>query len=180
MTVPQDPRTPSASPTTIPTADRPIVPREYGVPTSLDGLLDWTHVESRLRDATVYWLATVDPHGAPRVRPVDGLWHDGVLYVGGSPETRWVRDLIANPSVAVHLDGGADVAILDGTAAVLEHGVGPDLAATLAGLSNAKYPQYGMTPEMYEAPGPIAIRPRRALAWSAFPQDVTRFRFPDR
>jgi hypothetical protein len=173
MTAPKTP-TPTAA---TPTADRPVIPAEYGVPTSPDGLLDWDHVEARLRAATVYWLSTVGPEGQPRVRPVDGLWHDGVLYVGGSPETRWVRDLVTEPRVAVHLDGGTDVAILDGTAVVLEHGVGPELAATLAALSNAKYPQYGMTPEMYEGPGPIAIRPRRALAWTDFPKDVTRFRF---
>jgi hypothetical protein len=159
-----------------PVAERPILPAEYGMPRSPEGLLDWAHLDERLQAATVYWLATSGPGGQPRVRPVDGLWHDGVLYVGGSQETRWVRDLLANPQVAVHLDDGADVVILEGDAERLD-GVGPELAVTLAGLSNAKYPQYGMTPEMYAAPGSIAIRPRRAYGWRSFPGDVTRFRF---
>ena len=58
----------------------------------------------------VYWIATSGPGGVPRVSALDGLSVDGVLYVGGSPETRWARDLETNPLVAVHLDGGTDVA----------------------------------------------------------------------
>lgn len=161
----------------IPTADRPRMPRVYGVPSSTSGLLDWAHVDERLRTATAYWIATSGPDGTPRVRPVDGLWHEGVLYIGGSPETRWARDLVANPKVAVHLDGTTDVVILEGKADLLERGVGPELAVTLAELSNAKYPQYGMTPESYAGPGPIAIRPTMGFGWTSFPKDVTRFRF---
>ena len=70
---------------TTPTADRPLIPKEYGIPATTTGLLEWTHLDERLAKATVYWLATSGPGGVPRVRPLDGLWHDGVLYVGGSP-----------------------------------------------------------------------------------------------
>jgi hypothetical protein len=163
---------------TEPAADRPVIPAEYGIPRSPKGLLDWAHLDARLAAATVYWVATSGPGGVPRVRPVDGLWHDGVLYVGGSPQTRWARDLEGNPHVAVHLDDGSDVVILEGEADLLATGVDRPLAETLAALSNAKYPSYGMTPEMYESgPGPYAIRPRRAFGWTSFPKDVTRFRF---
>jgi hypothetical protein len=160
-----------------PTADRPRIPAEYGIPTSTKGLLDWAHADERLRAATAYWVATSGPDGTPHVRPLDGIWHAGVLYVGGSQETRWARDIAVNPRVSVHLDGAADVVILEGEAELLEHGVGPDLAVTLAELSNGKYPQYGMTPESYAGPGPFAIRPRVAFGWTNFPKDVTRFRF---
>jgi nitroimidazol reductase NimA-like FMN-containing flavoprotein (pyridoxamine 5'-phosphate oxidase superfamily) len=161
----------------VPTADRPRIPAEYGIPIGTKGLLAWAHAEERLRSATVYWIATASRDGTPRVRPVDGLWHEGVLYVGGSPDTRWARDLAANPRISVHLDGGTDVVILEGEAELLENGAGPELARTLADLSNAKYPQYGMTPEMYTGPGPFAIRPSVAFGWTDFPKDVTRFRF---
>jgi hypothetical protein len=160
-----------------PTADRPRIPAEYGIPRSREGLLDWAHLDDRMRTATVYWVGTCGPDGQPRIRPLDGLWHAGVLYVGGSPETRWARDIEGNAKVAVHLDDGSDVVILEGEAELLEHGVGPELAVTLAELSNAKYPQYGMTPESYRGPGPFAIRPRVAFGWTSFPKDVTRFRF---
>ncbi len=160
-----------------PTADRPRIPTEYGIPRSTKGLLAWSHLVERLLAATVYWVATCGPGGVPRVRPLDGLWHAGVLYVGGSPKTRWARDLAENPRVAVHLDDGGDAVILEGEAELLEHGVDATLAVTLAELSNAKYPQYGMTPEMYRGPGQFAIRPRLAFGWTSFPRDVTRFRF---
>ena len=160
-----------------PIADRPRIPPEYGIPKSTKGLLAWSHLEERLAGATVYWIATSGPGGIPRVRPLDGLWHAGVLYVGGSPQTRWARDLAENPRVAVHLDDGSDAVILEGEAELLEHGVDEDLAVILADLSNAKYPQYGMTPDSYRGPGPYAIRPKLAFGWTRFPKDVTRFRF---
>ena len=165
-------------PTTTPTLDRPDIPREYGIPKTSEGLLPWSHLDQRLAEATVYWVATSGPGGVPRVRPLDGLWHDGVLYVGGSPATRWVRDIEANPKVSVHLDGGLDVAILEGTAEILEDGVERPIAEVLAAMSAEKYPQYGMTVDSYATgPGPIAIRPERGFGWTSFPKDVTRYRF---
>ena len=158
-----------------PVADRPRMPREYGVPKSTKGLMDWSVVERRLGDARVYWVATCGPDGQPRVRPLDGVWMDGALYVGGSPETRWVRDLRANPRASVHLDDGSDVAILEGTVEFPD-GLAGDDAGRLASASNAKY-GYGMTEESYLGPGVIVIRPRMAFAWKAFPRDMTRFRF---
>jgi nitroimidazol reductase NimA-like FMN-containing flavoprotein (pyridoxamine 5'-phosphate oxidase superfamily) len=160
-------------------ADRPRIPREYGVPANTKGLVPWSRVEARLTEAKVYWVATAGPEGRPRVRPVDGIYVDGTIYVGGSPETRWARDLMANPRVAVHLDGGHDVVILEGVAELLEHGVDSATAERLAAASNAKYPEYGVKASDYKGPGPFAIRPHVAFAWASFPKDVTRFRFEE-
>ena len=158
-----------------PTVDRPVIPREYGVPTTTEGLLDWATVERRLAAARAYWLASVDSDGRPHVRPVDGIYVDGVLYVGGSDEARWVRNLEAAPQVSVHLDG-PDVIIVEGEAKLL-HGVPGELAERLAAASNAKYPEYGMTAESYAGPGPFAIGPRKVIAWTDFARNPTRFRF---
>jgi nitroimidazol reductase NimA-like FMN-containing flavoprotein (pyridoxamine 5'-phosphate oxidase superfamily) len=147
------------------------------MPKTAKGLMAWDRVEARLVEAKVYWLATSGPGGRPRIRPVDGLWVDLALYVGGSPETRWIRDLEANPQVSVHLDGGYDVVILEGEAEHLVDGVDHDLAVRLAAASNAKYPEYGMKASDYEEPGVRVIRPLVAFAWASFPKDVTRFRF---
>lgn len=159
-----------------PRVDRPKIPAEYGV-AKATAWVDWGHVEERLAAARVYWIATVGSSGRPRVRPVDGLYVDGVLYVGGSPQTAWVREVAANPKVSVHLDAlDGDVVIVDGDAAVLEKN-SDEFAERMAAVSNAKYPEYGMTPEMYKGPGPIAIRPRKVIAWTDFLKDPTRFRF---
>jgi nitroimidazol reductase NimA-like FMN-containing flavoprotein (pyridoxamine 5'-phosphate oxidase superfamily) len=160
-----------------PIAERPRVPAAYGVPRTAKGLLGWSHLEQRLTDARVYWIATSGPGGRPRVRPVDGLYLEGVIYLGGSPETRWNRDIEANPQVAVHLDDGSDVVIVEGIAELLDQGAGPELAERLAAASNAKFPEYGMTAASYAEPGTLAIRPRVAFGWTNFPSDVTRFRF---
>lgn len=136
-----------------PRVDRPQVPAEYGIARAT-GRVEWRHVEERLDAARVYWIATVGPGGRPRVRPVDGMFVDGVIYVGGSPETRWVRDLAENPQVSIHLDTlEGDVVIIDGDAAVLQAN-SDAFAERMAAASNAKYPEYGMTAAQFKGPRP--------------------------
>lgn len=65
-------------------------------------------------------MATAGPGGQPHVRPVDGLYVDAVIYIGGSIETRWIRDLIENKHVTIHLDGVDDVVIVEGEAEIME------------------------------------------------------------
>jgi hypothetical protein len=124
----------------------------------------------------VYWLATVSAGGRPRIRPIDGVYAGGVLWVGGSPETAWVREVAVNPHVAIHLDGTDEVIVVDGEAEVLSS-VGREEAERLAAASNAKFPEYRMTADVYVKRGAIAIRPRKVIAWTDITRDPTRFRF---
>jgi len=55
-----------------------------------------------MRSASNYWLVTVDANARPHAHPVDGVWVQGALSFGGSPETRWVRNLMTNLSMSVH------------------------------------------------------------------------------
>src|SRR5262245_14366733 len=98
--------------TTQPTADRPGIPREYGVATGTAGMLPWETVEAQLAEAKLFWVATTTAHGSPRVRPVDGTWFEGAIYMGGSPDTAWVADLLARPAVTVHLDSTDGIVIV--------------------------------------------------------------------
>src|SRR5688572_7568609 len=96
----------------IPRSARPVVfPTEYGTPGQADDLLAWSEIEAELRGARNYWLASSGPGGVPHVRPVDGVWVDGALCFGGSPETRWVRNLEANARVSVNLPSD-DLAVI--------------------------------------------------------------------
>ena len=160
-----------------PRIDRPAIPPEYGTSKATE-YLDWSHVEDRFNADRVYWLVTVAPDGRPRVRPVDGLFMDGVIYVGGSPKTRWVRDVLLNPKVAIHLDGVDSVLTLDGDVEVLTE-LDDELAERIAAASKAKFPEYGMTAAFYKKNGAIAIRPRTVIAWTDITRDPTRFRFDD-
>jgi nitroimidazol reductase NimA-like FMN-containing flavoprotein (pyridoxamine 5'-phosphate oxidase superfamily) len=158
-----------------PRIDRPAIPAEYGVTTATE-FVTWATVEARLARDRVVWLATAAPDGRVRVRPVDALYLDGVIYIGGSPKTRWVRDLAGNPNVAAHLDGVDEVVMIDGRAEALT-AIDDELAERLAAASNAKFPEYRMTAAFYTKNGAIALRPTTIIAWTDITRDPTRFRF---
>jgi nitroimidazol reductase NimA-like FMN-containing flavoprotein (pyridoxamine 5'-phosphate oxidase superfamily) len=167
-----DPTSPTVSP---PRVDRPRIPASYGV-NRASTFVEWSHIEHRLARDRVYWLAAVGTDGRPRVRPIDALYLDGVIYVGGSGETRWVHDVEANPAVSIHLDGVDDVVLIEGDAEVLSS-MDPGFSERLAAASNAKFPEYKMTAAFYRRNGAIAIRLRKVIAWTDITADPTRFRF---
>jgi Pyridoxamine 5'-phosphate oxidase len=141
-------------------------------------MLPWQFVEDRLTAAANYWVATVGPSGAPHVRPVDGVWVDGALCVGGSPNTRWVRNLQHDARLSVHLPHDDEAIILEGRAELVVDGAHP-LAGQQVQASRAKYPQY-YTDEDGPSFRPFwSLRPHAVYAWtlSGFPQNVTRWRF---
>jgi len=155
-------------------------PAAYGALGGPDSLLPWSHVEERMRSASNYWIVTVGPSARPHARPVDGVWVDGALCFGGSPETRWVRNLMANPSISVHLSSEAEAIILEGTAEYVTDPSHP-LAVPSTAASNAKYPQYYSGTEPPFRPF-WALRPTTAFAWTleGFPRGATRWRFAER
>lgn len=157
-----------------PTASRPHMPSDYGVPKDQAGLLPWRHVTERMTKAQHYWISTVDPNGRPHATPVDGVWIDDRLYFGGSPETRRNRNLSANAAVCVHLPDAMDVVILHGEAQELRGEPDRALAARLTDGSKKK-DGYGSKPEDYYKGGAFVFRPRMVFAWSKFPKDVTRW-----
>ena len=165
----------TSSSTDAPQVDRPGIPRDYGISKAKE-FVDWGRIEERLSADRVYWIATVGPTGRPRVRPVDGLYLDRTIWVGGSPATRWVQEAESHPAVSVHLDGSDEVIIVEGDAEVIEP-MDRAFADRLAAASNAKYPEYGMTADFYERNGSLAIRLRKVIAWTDITRDPTRFRF---
>jgi Pyridoxamine 5'-phosphate oxidase len=150
---------------------RPYAPG-YGIPSGSKGLLPWGFAEERMAAAQNYWVATVRPDGRPHLTPVWGVWVDGVFYFGSGPQTRKVRNLAENPSVAVH-PAGDDVVIVEGVAEMI---VEPDpaLAEQVYAASVAKY---GMG--SHDIEGSYAVRPRVVFAWTAngFPNTTTRWMF---
>ncbi len=158
---------------TDPKAVRPKMPKEYGIPKDKKGLLPWSHVEERMAKARHYWIATVSSSGRPFATPIDGLWIEGKLYFGGSPETLWKRNLKANPAASLHLESPTDVVILHGDATEAP-ALTPDFIAQLQAGSKEKY-GYAPPAEMYQPGGVMVFEPRIAVAWSQFPKDVTRW-----
>ena len=77
------------------------------------------HVETRLKRELVIWIATVGRDGPPHVVPVWFCWEDGKSFLIYAVPGQKVRDIEANPNVALHLNTdpvGEDVVRIDGTA----------------------------------------------------------------
>jgi nitroimidazol reductase NimA-like FMN-containing flavoprotein (pyridoxamine 5'-phosphate oxidase superfamily) len=167
-------RKPARAEDEAPKASRPHLPREYGVARDTKGLLPWSHVADRMTRAQHYWICTAGSDGQPHATPVDGVWLDDRLYFGGSAQTRRQRNLAVNPRVAVHLESGSDVVILQGEARAER----PDraLAERLAESAGRKY-GYSQTPAEYEQSDVHVFRPRIVFAWTNLPKDATRWRF---
>lgn len=151
-----------------PVVSRPYIGHEeYGIPKTLKGTLPWGHVVERLEKARNYWIGTVGPDRQPHTRPTWGVWVDDTLYFGGGPQTRWSRNLSANPNVTVHLESGDDVVILEGV---------------VGRITDANDPRVTRVDDAYEAKYKMrhgipfwVLRPQKVLAWSEFPKNTTRW-----
>lgn len=158
---------------------RPVLlqaPAGYSVPRMTEGLLPWSHAEELLRAARNFWLATVCPDGRPHVTPVWGVWVDGALFFDGSPATRWARNLVANPTISVHLESAEDVVILEGKAEDLP---ATDLARAerIVAAWDAKYGRLHPDPA---GNGIFRLSPHRARGWSTSSlEDGTRWEFDE-
>jgi PPOX class probable F420-dependent enzyme len=78
------------------------------------------HVQKRLKRELIIWLATVGADGHPHVVPV-WFWWDGKSVLVYSVPGQKVRDIKANPNVALHLNSdtvGDDLVRIDGTAKI--------------------------------------------------------------
>jgi hypothetical protein len=135
--------------------------------------LGWPDVERRLEQAKHFWFSTADADGAPHARPIWAAWVNQTLYAdGGVHQTRWGRDLLANPRIQVHLESATEVVIVEGRFS-LENDLTPEVFARVQASYLARYETY--QPE--SADGLFMIKPRHVLAWVRFPVDVTRFDF---
>ncbi len=159
-----------------PQVDRPHVPG-YGIPTSTEGTLAWSWARERLERAIVYWLATTGSDGAPHLIPIWGAWVGDRWYVEGGP-TRWQRNLRENPQLAIHVEFGDEVVIVEGTASEIVAPPQPQASAILAGYHKYRAAKdYEADPANWSSGGLWELTPVKAFAWSSFPKDMTRFRF---
>jgi nitroimidazol reductase NimA-like FMN-containing flavoprotein (pyridoxamine 5'-phosphate oxidase superfamily) len=164
---------------TEPRADRPQMPEGYGVPESAEGLLPWSFARAILDSALLYWVGTTRPDGRPHAVPIWGVWLDDAFWFEGGPDTRRGRNLATNPAIAVHVERGDDVVIVEGNAQHLAHPA-PALATRLADAFGTKYEpkNYRPDPASWDEGGLYCVEPHVVLAWSHFPADCTRWHFP--
>jgi hypothetical protein len=172
MTTQTEQSIPTSTPTTNePKRSRPAIPAGYGIPATEEGMLPWSHVRERMSTPRNYWISTTRPDGRPHATPVWGVWVEDTFYFGGDPATRRSRNLDANPAVAVHLESGDDVLILEGVAEKhTEQNTDPALLKRIDDAYEAKYHMRHGTPVW-------AVRPTVVFAWTAYPTTVTRWTF---
>ncbi|MGI8781951.1 MAG: TIGR03667 family PPOX class F420-dependent oxidoreductase [Solirubrobacteraceae bacterium] len=118
-------------------------------------------VASHLREEVVVWLTTVTPAGSPLPSPVWFLWDGAESVVMYSMLGARVRNVQANPRVALNFagdGGGGDIVVLSGNAAI-DHDAPP---ADQAGEYRAKYDEHiariGMTPETFAQRYSVPVR----------------------
>jgi PPOX class probable F420-dependent enzyme len=120
-------------------------------------------VARRLADELIGWLVTVNGRGAPQPSPVWFLWDDGSILLYSQPETAKLRNIAANPRVAMHLPAdavGDDVVIVSGRAARSDDPPAHELPDYLDKYGEL-IERNGWTPESFAADYsvPLRIRP---------------------
>jgi general stress protein 26 len=158
----------------IPQASRPIMPKDYGVPETLEGALDWAFADNLLRSARVYWLSTLHPAGRPHTMPNWMAWLDNTLIFGTDPTTRKARNLALNPHVTVSVqgaekpDGLCEAVIIEGVVQVTRD-------ADLLKRADDQYEEkYGMREGRSEG---YLVIPHKVFAMAEFPATPTRWIF---
>jgi nitroimidazol reductase NimA-like FMN-containing flavoprotein (pyridoxamine 5'-phosphate oxidase superfamily) len=147
----------------------------YGVTTSSDGPLDWSHAEECLKRARNYWIATTRPYGTPHAVPVWNVWVEGSLYFGTSRSSVKGRNLAHSPRLVVHLESADDVVIIEGEVEEVRDW------ASFDAIDVAYRTKYGMGVAEAEEEGAVwyVVRPKKAHAWleTNFPNTATRWRY---
>lgn len=164
-----------------PEVSRPELPEGYGLPDDDTGLLTWPEVEARLAPSLHYWLASVRPDGRPHLVPRWGVWLDGRFWYDGAPTTRHVRNLRANPNVALSHEDGRRAVIVEGVSQALRvtdcgpGEIGERLAEAFTKYTHLDYSPAADSWAGDDGGGLRIITPNHAMAWFDFPRDCTRF-----
>ncbi|MGQ0849779.1 MAG: pyridoxamine 5'-phosphate oxidase family protein [Actinomycetota bacterium] len=158
---------------TDPIRDRPHAPAGYGFSTKPEGMLAWDRVREALGAAQVYFVATVAPNGAPYVTPIWGSWVGDHLYFEGGDDTRWSRNLQAEPRIGfgtvsngLHINGRGKV---ERSPAGAEFGAVADNYAGKYG--------YRPTTDDYRRVSPQVVIALAMDSLEDFAKTPTRFRF---
>jgi PPOX class probable F420-dependent enzyme len=88
-------------------------------------------VANRLTNEQIIWLTTVGPDQVPQPIPVWFLWDGERLLIFSTPNTPKLRNIAANPRVALNFDGdgfGRNIIVFNGQAVIGEQASADELA----------------------------------------------------
>ncbi|NWF68269.1 MAG: TIGR03667 family PPOX class F420-dependent oxidoreductase [Chloroflexi bacterium] len=117
--------------------------------------------EDLIRDSQFAWFTTVRADGQPQPTPVWFIWDGATFVIYSQPQAQKVRNLRANPKVALSFAGddeGEEYLVVMGHAAIDAQAPAPkDNAAYMAKYS-AGIANIDMTPDSFNATFSLAIR----------------------
>ncbi|MBA3416512.1 MAG: pyridoxamine 5'-phosphate oxidase family protein [Chloroflexia bacterium] len=128
------------------------------------------HADQRLRTDPIVWFGSTRPDGRPHLVPVWFLWDGGTMLVFTKAGSQKVKNLRANPSVTLALDGtgdGDDIVIVEGEAELLAEPTAAVVTPAYIEKYSPMMAQMGMTAEgmAAEYAQPIRVRPTKVIAW---------------
>lgn len=113
----------------------------------------------RLRDEQIIWLTTVRADGTPQPSPVWFYWHEEGMLIYSQPNTPKLRNIGANPTVALHFNSdadGGDIVVLTG-AARIDQPVPSEVAAAYIDKYREGIQSLNSTPESFARSYSVAI-----------------------
>ena len=121
-------------------------------------------VLKHLDDDVVVWLTTSRPGMAPQPSPVWFLWHDDALLIFSQPGTPKLRNIAANPNVALNFNctpEGGDVVVMTATAEVLAEQPAADVVDIYLTKYARNIERLGSTPDAFlqAYSAPVLITP---------------------
>jgi PPOX class probable F420-dependent enzyme len=128
------------------------------------------HAQERLRAETIIWLTTVDADGQPQPTPVWFWWDGETFLVYSRAGAKKVRNIAANRTVAMHLEGdrvGGDNVIIEGIAEAHPDAPPAHEATDYIEKYRQRIESYGWTPESFanDYPDALRITPTRVRIW---------------
>lgn len=118
----------------------------------------WQKVDERLKRERNIWLATRRRNGAPHLVPLWYAWDGEKVYFVTPRHTQKVRNIEGMPRVAMSLEDGSNVVILEGEAATVNH----EEQAHVAALFKEKYDWDDWEADDWLTFG---VRPSKFLTW---------------
>jgi PPOX class probable F420-dependent enzyme len=117
--------------------------------------------DEKLRHEIALWLTTVSPDGQPQSTPIWFDWDGSTILFYSKPDTPKLRNIAANPKVALHLVGdpeGEDVITIEGIAALDPAAPPSDALPAYAEKYRSAVDGFGWTPAGMAAEYSIAVR----------------------
>ena len=154
-----DLHTPFFNPIKIPEASLPKYIEGYKLPVTLKNSLTWEYFSNKMDESQYYWVNTVNKFNEPHSVPVWGIWFENRLLCDGSPKTKWVRNMIKNPKVVVHIPSPTEVCMVEGKTRIIDDDeLTKEMWDILDSVFRKKYGQLFGSPY-------IMVEPSKVLAW---------------